>query len=65
VTPLVVAGHPPDEIAAVAGDRKAGLVVMTLRGGEGVLGAPVGSIAYNVLCHDIAPVLALPVPQSR
>jgi len=61
VRTVVATGHPPDEIAAVAGAEKAGLVVMTLRGGEGVLGAPVGSIAYSVLCADIAPVLALPV----
>lgn len=61
VTPLVVTGHPADEIAAVTRDRKAGLVVMTLRGGEGVLGAPVGSIAFNVLQHGIAPVVAVPM----
>lgn len=56
----VESGHPPEAIAAVARAQRAGLVVMTLRGGEGVLGAPVGSIAYNVLCEGIAPVLALP-----
>lgn len=59
-TPIVTTGHPPDAIAAITAERKAGLVVMTLRGGPGVLGAPIGSIAYNVLCHGIAPVLALP-----
>lgn len=63
--PVVATGHPPDEIAAVTTAQHAGLVVMTLRGGEGVLGAPVGSIAYNVLCHDIAPVLALPATVRR
>ncbi len=56
----VEAGYPPEVIAAVARRLRAGLVVMALRGGEGVLGAPVGSIAYNVLCEGIAPVLALP-----
>lgn len=65
VTAQVATGHPPDEIAAIAAAQKAGLVVMTLRGGEGVLGAPIGSIAYNVLGHDIAPVLALPAATGR
>ena len=59
-TTIVTTGHPPDEIAAVTAELRAGLVVMTLRRGAGVLGAPIGSIAYNVLCHGIAPVLALP-----
>lgn len=57
---VVSTGHPPDQIAAVTAELRAGLVVMTLRRGAGVLGAPIGSIAYNVLCHGIAPVLALP-----
>ncbi len=59
-TMVVTTGHPPDEIAAVTAELRAGLVVMTLRRGAGVLGAPIGSIAYHVLIHGIAPVLALP-----
>ncbi|MGE0450614.1 MAG: universal stress protein [Vicinamibacterales bacterium] len=57
---VVATGYPPDEIAREAAERQVGLVVMALRGSEGLLGAPVGSIAYAVLSHDIAPVLALP-----
>jgi nucleotide-binding universal stress UspA family protein len=59
-TMVVTTGHPPDEIAAITAELRAGLVVMTLRRGAGVLGAPLGSIAYHVLSHGIAPVLALP-----
>lgn len=53
-------GHPPDEIGAVAGEHKAGLIVMALRGRSGLFGEPVGSCTYQVLCHAVAPVLALP-----
>ena len=59
-TVTVRIGHPPDEIAAVARERKAGLIVMTLRGRAGLFGEAVGSCTYQVLCHGVAPVLALP-----
>lgn len=59
-TTVVRMGHPPGEIAMVTSEQRAGLVVMTLRRGAGVLGHPIGSIAYNVLSQGIAPVLALP-----
>lgn len=62
---VIAEGYPPDEIAREATERRIGLVVMTLRGGGGVLGAPVGSIAYAVLSHGSAPVLALPAPEHR
>jgi nucleotide-binding universal stress UspA family protein len=57
---LVARGDPPEEIAAATEKTRAGLVVMTLRRGPGVLGHPIGSIAYRVLSRGIAPVLALP-----
>ena len=59
-TVLVRIGHPPDEIAAVAAEQKAGLIVMALRGRGGLFGEPAGSIAYQVLCRGVAPVLAMP-----
>lgn len=59
-TTAVRVGHPPDEIAAVAAEQKSGLVVMALRGRAGLFGEPAGSWAYQVLCHGVAPVLALP-----
>ena len=56
----VAVGNPADEIAAIAGARRTGLVVLTLRGGGGLLGSRPGAIAYHVLTHRVAPVLALP-----
>lgn len=53
-------GYPPDEIAAVARERKAGLIVMAIRGRAGLFGEAAGSCTYQVLCHGVAPVLALP-----
>lgn len=60
----VVVGNPADQIAALAAARRTGLVVLTLRGGGGLLGSRQGAIAYHVLTHRVAPVLALP-PRRR
>jgi len=57
---VVRLGYPPDEIAAVAAEQKAGLIVMSLRGRSGLFGEPAGSCTYQVLCLGVAPVLALP-----
>jgi nucleotide-binding universal stress UspA family protein len=57
---VVRLGYPPDEIAAVAAEQKAGLIIMSLRGRSGLFGEPAGSCTYQVLCHGAAPVLALP-----
>lgn len=62
-TVCVRVGYPPDEIAAVAAEQKAGLIVMALRSRAGLFGEAAGSWAYHVLCHGVAPVLAL--PESR
>jgi nucleotide-binding universal stress UspA family protein len=55
----VLEGNPADEIARLS-TGSASLVVMSLRGGAGVLGARRGSIAYRVVTHTSTPVLALP-----
>lgn len=60
-TAVIRSGYPPDEIARLAEEKHSGLIVMTLRGRQGLFGNPAGSIAYLVLCHAVAPVLALPV----
>jgi nucleotide-binding universal stress UspA family protein len=60
---LVAYGDPAEEIAKVARDRHAGLIVMGLR----ATGAPhgrMGSVTYRVLCVSHAAVLALP-PSAR
>jgi len=57
--PIVRVGHPPDEIAAIAAEHRSGLIVMMLRGRAGLFGEPAGTCAYQVLCHGVAPVLAL------
>jgi nucleotide-binding universal stress UspA family protein len=56
---LVAYGEPAEEIAKVARDRHAGLIVMGLR----ATGSPhgrMGSVTYRVLCVSHAMVLALP-----
>jgi nucleotide-binding universal stress UspA family protein len=56
---LVAYGEPAEEIAKVARDRHAGLIVMGLR----ATGSPhgrMGSVTYRVLCVSHATVLALP-----
>ena len=56
----VLTDSPPDEIAALAAEKRIGLVVMHLRKGPGVFGSRAGSIASHVLRHAVTPVLALP-----
>jgi len=56
----VLAGNTPDEIAALAAEKRIGLVVMHLRKGPGFFGSRAGSIAAHVLRHAVTPVLALP-----
>lgn len=65
VRTVVRVGDPADEIAAVAADCSAGLIVMGLRGGSGLFGEAAGTHAYRVLCHGVAPVLALPDVRQR
>jgi nucleotide-binding universal stress UspA family protein len=56
---LVVFGEPSEEIAKVAADRSAGLIVMGLHSSE-LLGPRMGSVTYRVLC--LAPKLVLALP---
>lgn len=64
VETLVTTGRPAEEIAVVAAERGAGLIVMGLRGAGGLLQPAPGSIAYRVLTLAAAPVLALPPPAA-
>ena len=57
---LVSHGDPAREISRIAALRKAGAVVMGLRGEPRAAGSPPGSIAYAVLCRAPAVVVALP-----
>jgi len=59
----VEAGKPAAAIAKVASDGNVGLVVMTRRKGQGLLGPRQGSISYQVLIGARTPVLALPSDQ--
>ncbi len=59
---LIVYGEPAEEIAKVAGDRDAGLIVMGLHSSP-LLGPRMGSVTYRVLCLAHRLVLALP-PQA-
>lgn len=54
-------GDPAEQISALAADTRAGLVIVVLRRGEGLLGAEQGSITYRVLSGGgTVPILALP-----
>jgi nucleotide-binding universal stress UspA family protein len=56
----VKSGKPAVAIAKLASDGNVGLVVMTRRQGQGLLGPRQGSISYQVLLGARTPVLALP-----
>jgi nucleotide-binding universal stress UspA family protein len=56
---LVAYGEPAEELAKVARDRHAGLIVMGLHGSP-LLGPRMGSVTYRLLCLSSALVLALP-----
>ena len=56
---LLAYGDPAEELAKVAHDRGAGLVVMGLHGSP-VLGPRMGSVTYRMLCLVHTLVLALP-----
>ena len=56
---LVVYGDPAEEVAKVARDRQAGLIVMGLHGSP-LLGPRMGSVTYRLLCLSNTLVLALP-----
>ena len=56
---LVVYGDPAEEVAKVAHDRQAGLVVMGLHGSP-LMGPRMGSVTYRLLCVFQRLVLALP-----
>jgi nucleotide-binding universal stress UspA family protein len=61
----VAMGRPEDEIAVVAKEMKAGLIVLVLRRGRGLLGARQGTTTYRLLCASPTPVLALPPTVHR
>lgn len=56
---LVAYGEPAEEIAKVATDRGAGIIVMGLHSSP-VLGPRMGSVTYRVFCLSHRLVLALP-----
>jgi universal stress protein A len=56
---LVVYGDPAEEIAKVAADRQAGLIVMGLHSSP-LAGPRMGSVTYRVLCLSPTLVVALP-----
>jgi len=59
---LVGYGDPAEEIAKIARDRQAGLIVIGLQGSP-MLGPHMGSVTYRVLCLVHALVLAVPPPK--
>jgi nucleotide-binding universal stress UspA family protein len=61
---LTAYGEPAEEIAKVASDRDAGLIVMGLHSSP-LLGPRMGSVTYRVLCLAHRPVLALPPQLER
>lgn len=63
VEALVAYGDPAEEVAKVARDRQAGLVIMGLQSSP-LLGPRMGSVTYRVLCLTTALVLAVPPPAA-
>ena len=62
IEPLVVFGEPAEEVAKIAADRQAGLIVMGLHA-SAMAGARMGSVTYRVLSIARELVLALPPPR--
>jgi nucleotide-binding universal stress UspA family protein len=60
VESLVAFGEPSEEIAKIAHDRDAGLIVMGLHASTIRGGPRMGSVTYRVLCLARVPVFALP-----
>jgi nucleotide-binding universal stress UspA family protein len=60
---LVVYGDPAEELAKIARDRRAGLIVMGLHGST-MLGPRMGSVTYRLLCLATVLVLAIPPHQE-
>lgn len=60
---LVAYGDPAEEIAKIARDRQAGIVVMGLHASP-LLGPRMGSVTYRLLCLAQSLVLALP-PEEK
>jgi nucleotide-binding universal stress UspA family protein len=61
---VVAIGRPADSIGATADARRASLIVMGLRGDQGILASRPGSIAYRVLGSATMPVLVVPPPRA-
>jgi len=61
---LVAYGDPAEEVAKVARDRQAGLLIMGLHGSP-LLGPRMGSVTYRVLCLSSTLVLAVPPIEAR
>ena len=59
---VIAYGDPAEEIAKLARDRHAGLIIMGLHGSP-LLGPRMGSVTYRVLC--MAPTMVLAVPPAR
>jgi nucleotide-binding universal stress UspA family protein len=61
---LVAYGDPAEEVAKVARDRQAGLMIMGLQSSP-LLGPRMGSVTYRVLCLTSSLVLAVPPIEAR
>jgi len=59
-TVRVVVGDPAEQIAAIAADSGAGLILLLLRPAGRLFATRQGSVTYRVLCNAGMPVLALP-----
>jgi nucleotide-binding universal stress UspA family protein len=59
---LVAYGDPAEELAKIAEDRRAGLVVMGSHGSR-AFGPRTGSVTYRMLCLLRTPVLAIPAAE--
>ena len=60
VEALVVVGETASQLAALAANTDVGLVIVTLRGADGLFGDRKGDTTYRVVCEASTPVLAVP-----
>jgi nucleotide-binding universal stress UspA family protein len=57
----VLVGNPSDQIGALAKEVDAGLIIVSLRRGDGLFGAAQGTVTYRILSSGCPiPILALP-----
>jgi hypothetical protein len=56
----ILVGSPVEQIARLAAESRAGLIVIPLKRRSSLFAPRYGSISYRLLCAGVAPVVAVP-----